>query len=701
MSALRRLFAPALAVTLGAAALASSASGGAPCADDGGVLAVKLQPCNLEVDGGEDAWHPGDSFFIHWDNPSQGGGSPLAATHYEVRSPTGTVIGVGEQRLGWVTDGVNARVSPAPGAYTFEVWLENANGDEGARATAKLRYDPARPNGVVPEAVPGWLGRADFPLTLRIEHPAGSPPLSGIRGYAVSIDRSPLGDPCADTFLCTDAETDLRDGVAGDSLAVPGLPEGTSHVHAVTVSGAGMKSAPAGHTDINVDLTDPVTTLAGVPDGWANRAVTVTAQAVDDGSGMGAGAFTAIRLDGGAPRIEPGNAVSATAIDEGVHYFSFYARDAAGNANDGGTSGIVPNRQPSTATVRIDRGLPSVSFANSQSPLDPEAIEVRVADSLSGPDLTRGLIEVRRAGTSDLFQPLPTAPDGGRLLARWDSDSYPAGTYAFRATGYDAAGNSVTTARRGNGSRMEVTNPLKLRTALWAGFGGRAVGKRHCVTRGRHRRCRRITGSDFGQRPRELHVPYGNGARYSGRLSAGLGTGLAGIAVQVTERFDPGARESDRTTTARTNGNGVFSVRLAAGPGRQIEARFGGDRTRSRSSSSASRINVATRIRMRSSRPRAKIGGRPVIFHGRVGAAGAAVPPDGKTIQLQFRVPRLVPWTQFRTIQTDARGRFRFPYAFSDDDSRGVAFQFRAFATAQSGWPYEPAASRPITVIGR
>jgi hypothetical protein len=171
--------------------------------------------------------------------------------------------------------------------------------------------------------------------------------------------------------------------------------------------------------------------------------------------------------------------------------------------------------------------------------------------------------------------------------------------------------------------------------------------------------------------------------------------------VRVTERFDPGASEPDRTTTARTGADGVFTVWLAPGPSRQVEAVFAGHRTASRSSAGTARLLVGGGVRLRASSPVARIGGRPVIFNGRVGAAGAAIPPDGKTIQLQFRVPGIVPWTEFRTIQTDAQGRFRFPYGFSDDDSRGVGFQFRAFAPAQSGWPFEPAASNPVTITGR
>jgi hypothetical protein len=69
-------------------------------------------------------------------------------------------------------------------------------------------------------------------------------------------------------------------------------------------------------------------------------------------------------------------------------------------------------------------------------------------------------------------------------------------------------------------------------------------------------------------------------------------------------------------------------------------------------------------------------------------------------VELQFRYPG-AGWSGFRTVQTDAHGRFRYAYRFSDDDSRGVRFQFRAYAKGREGWPYEPAASRPIAVTGR
>ena len=44
---------------------------------------------------------------------------------------------------------------------------------------------------------------------------------------------------------------------------------------------------------------------------------------------------------------------------------------------------------------------------------------------------------------------------------------------------------------------------------------------------------------------------------------------------------------------------------------------------------------------------------------------------------------------------------YTFAYRFVDDESRGVAFQFRAVARRESEWPYGAAVSPPRTVVGR
>ena len=87
------------------------------------------------------------------------------------------------------------------------------------------------------------------------------------------------------------------------------------------------------------------------------------------------------------------------------------------------------------------------------------------------------------------------------------------------------------------------------------------------------------------------------------------------------------------------------------------------------------------------------------MFSGRIAHPEAPLPKAGLPVQLEFRLPGMA-WTQFRTVQSDASGRFRYPYSFTDDDSAGVRFLFRASVPAAGGWPFAPATSRPIAVFG-
>ncbi|HET7177197.1 MAG TPA: hypothetical protein VFI63_00770 [Solirubrobacterales bacterium] len=654
-----------------AASFALQAAGAAAAVDP-----VSFHPYDLRVYEGEETWHTSNAFSLSWTNPEDPSNrfvSPVAAVHYRVLDRLGAVV-IGDTRIAGPRYWINPLTVPdIPDYYTAEVWLEDALGFQGAAASARLLFDDERPAPVAPTPPTGWIDRNAIPYPLHIDHPATTP-ISGIEGYAISVDSSPEGEPCAADDRCLDSEIDLRGGVDDDTLPLPELPEGTSYAHAVAVSGSGMRSSTTGTAVLRVDRTLPVTRLAGAPSGWSSQPVTLTATATDALSGMRAsgpsGPFTAIRVDGGAPTTASGGAVSATVIGEGVHEVAYYARDAAGNVDDGGDSNGLPNEPPSTAAVRIDRESPSVSFVNSQDPREPELIEARVLDSLSGPDPSRGWIGVRRAGSGDRFEALPTEADGAGLRARWDSDSWPAGDYEFRASGYDAAGNATTTTRRASGAAMVLSNPLKTPVSL--------------SRRG----------------PAERLLPYGRGAPFSGRLVAGLSTPLAGMPVRIVERFEPGSSDSERVSTVWTDSEGNFAARLAPGPSREVTAAFAGTPTLSRAATHALRLRVRSGLRLRVSSAVARVGGRPLVFSGRARAAGCAIPPGGKAIQLQFRLPGL-PWSEFRTVQTDARGRFRYAYRFSDDDSRGGRFQFRAFAPAQGGWPYEPGGSRPVAVRGR
>ena len=586
---------------------------------------------------------------------------------------------------------------PAPGTYTVEAQTRTENG-EGVPLTTTLRVDNQQPGAVAPVVDRVWF-RGDVPPLVRIAHPVGPLPPSGIRGYAVSLRRDSAEPPCAGPDRCSELETDLRAGIDGDAISLGLLPEGVHVVSAVAVSNTGMRSAATASAPVRIDATRPDLSMDSGGNGWSNHPVRVVARASDPLSGMAAagptGPRTTIAIDGGAPTVTAGAEATAIVSGSGVHTVAASARDAAGNVRGEGLGS-----PPLAGVVKIDEAPPTIAFTRASDPSDPELLEAALADPLSGPAPVGGSIGVRPHGSEHAFEPLPTRSADGRLSAHWNSDAYPLGAYEFRATGYDAVGNPASSTRRGNGTPMVLLNPVKDRSAVRFGFGGRQLVWHRCVRSGEGRRCRREVIEAFGQRPATRDVPYGRGVQVGGQAVSASGAPLAGVAVELVESFDEGATASTRVTNLQTGPDGSFFARLAPGPSRQVEARFGGSRQLTRSTSRALRLGVQTSVRFRASTAQAAIGGRPVLFSGRVLRAEATIPEYGRPVQLQFRLPGS-PWTEFRTVQTDQLGRFRYPYSFSDDDSRGVRFLFRAYIPPQPGWPYEPAASRPVAVTGR
>jgi hypothetical protein len=633
----------------------------------GGALAPGAASADLKVEA-EDSWHADRSFDFQW-QPSPPPGQPAQAA-YRLYDSQGKQVRALTRSLGAMLDPFV--VPPTPDAYTLEAWLEDAAGGKGAPSTATLRFDDTVPPPPALQPPAGWLIAIDA-ATLEIG-PAPTPlPLSGLRGYAVSVDRGSA--PCAGPTRCTADEVDLV-GNEG-SLSLGTLPEGVNFARVVAVSGSGVAS-PVATAELKVDGTPPLLSLHGAPAGWSDGPVKVTAVATDPLSGMAAagplGPFTAVAVDGASPARALGGSVTTWVTGSGVHEVEYFARDAAGNVADGSAGAPLP----ATATVRIDEDPPTVAFAAAQDPAEPERIEAFVDDSLSGPSRERGSIAVRLAGTRSRFEQLPTQVEGNRLVARWDSDSYPPGKYEFLATGFDLAGNAGTGTGRERGGTMVLVSPLKTPAFLEAGFLGKGTS---------------LQGS--------RRARYGRGVRFGGRLSTAAGAPPAGLEVAVTEIFGPGAKPSRRTTYARTGADGRFEVRLAPGPSREVVAGFVGNRVLTRASGASARLEVPASVRLRASAATARIGGAPVVFTGRVAAAGTeAAAVKGLPVELQFRF-RGGRWSEFRTVETDARGRFRYAYRFSDDDSRGVRFQFRAHVKGREGWPYGPGSSRPVSVTGR
>ena len=639
------------------------------------------------------SWQAENRFVLMWDpNPA----GSLSVVHWSISGADGKAFGFGSDPNHWNATTVSV---PRPGVYTFEAndWAANRIGPEqfGPTVKAPLYFDDARP-GPVSIAAPAWVA-AGTVVPIRLAPPAAPPPISGLAGYAVSVDGAAEGMPCARADRCAGGELDLPGGVEQSSITLPAPPEGISYVHAVAVSGSGMASSRVATTAIGVDGTAPRVRLEGVPAGWAAGPVHLTALATDELAGMAAagpgGPLTAIGVDGAPPVQAPGPSASASVTGEGAHQVAFWARDAVGNAGDGS----LPFAHPQTATVRIDETAPTVRFV-AADPDDPERIEALVGDALSGPSVARGVIALRPAGGGGRFEPLPTAVEPGRLVARWSSDDFPHGPYEFRATGYDAAGNSATD-QSGDGAPLVLTNPVKREARVAFGFGAAALVYPRCARAHGRRHCRSATVRSFARRPPNRTVPCCHGAVVGGRLLDAAGAPLPGQAVEVVETFAPGAPAGTRRTPLRTDDAGYFHTRLAPGPSRLVEADFAGTRHLTRAAGRTLRLRVRAAVRMKASTARAFVGGAPVVFSGRIVHPEAAIPARGLPVELEFRLPGMA-WTQFHTIQSDAAGRFTFPYSFNDDDSAGVRFLFRAFVPATAGWPFVPATSLPVPVTG-
>jgi hypothetical protein len=317
------------------------------------------RPVHLRVAGGEDNWHADDDFRLDWDHQA----AAVTAIDFWVRDSAGRVA-IPETHLPWRGDAIQSihippapgRQTATPGRYTADVWLEGAGGERGVPESATLLLDNARPDPIGLTAPAGWVP-GGVPVVVRLAHSASPPPVSGIRGYAVSAGPGSGLPPCAGPERCTEAETGLPGGEA-ERISIGPLPEGTSAIRAVAVSGSGMRSEEAGTVTVRVDATAPQVALSGVPSGWVRDPVRVTAVAADALSGMAptgpTGPFTALAVDGGVPATRDGDSVSAVVSGDGVHRIAFYARDAAGNIVDGNGAEQPPSASPGSR-IRLNR----------------------------------------------------------------------------------------------------------------------------------------------------------------------------------------------------------------------------------------------------------------------------------------------------------------------------------------------------------
>ncbi|HEX2160411.1 MAG TPA: hypothetical protein VHF88_01140, partial [Thermoleophilaceae bacterium] len=85
-------------------------------------------------------------------------------------------------------------------------------------------------------------------------------------------------------------------------------------------------------------------------------------------------------------------------------------------------------------------------------------------------------------------------------------------------------------------------------------------------------------------------------------------------------------------------------------------------------------------------------GGRPVLFHGRV---GRPVPRNGKLVEVQAHFRGR--WRTISTVRSRRGGRWQFRYRFQAA-TRRATYRLRARAPVEAGYPFAAGASRPVRV---
>ncbi len=168
-------------------------------------------PRSLGVAGGE-GWRRVNDFDLAWSNPDQGVASPIWGAYWRITGPAGYDTGV-QFAPGRDVAAVPDRALPAPGLYSFHVWLRDEAGNDAASTAIEtpLRYDNVPP-AVAFAAVDG----DGFPDSVSTD---------------VADDLSgPVGGEIRYRRLGADAWTDLRarfsrDGQPGRAQLLARLPE--------------------------------------------------------------------------------------------------------------------------------------------------------------------------------------------------------------------------------------------------------------------------------------------------------------------------------------------------------------------------------------------------------------------------------------------------------------------------------------------
>jgi hypothetical protein len=197
------------------------------------------------------------------------------------------------------------------------------------------------------------------------------------------------------------------------------------------------------------------------------------------------------------------------------------------------------------------------------------------------------------------------------------------------------------------------------------------------------------TGADLGGQLRTRATVTSNAQPViRGSLRDGGGSPVVGATVCIYETVDLPDASRQLIRTATTQDNGRFATRMDAGPSRRVDLIY-----RFNDKVLGGRVQLDSRVVPTLVIPRKNLrNGDAARFKGSVPGPNA----DGRAVAMQARVGRK--WRTFKQLRTDSEGRFRGKYRFTQTQGR-VGYLFRALVKRQSGYPYDPGASRKRKLV--
>ncbi|MGH2936769.1 MAG: hypothetical protein ACRDPE_01450 [Solirubrobacterales bacterium] len=372
-----------------------------------------------------------------------------------------------------------------------------------------------------------------------------------------------------------------------------------------------------------------------------------------------------------------GAEVDTTVLADGTHTLQGCAVDF------GGGQGCAP-----AVHIQVDNSPPTVEFAAA-----PEGqVVATVSDAFSGP--AGGMIAVRRAD-SESWADLPTTVEHGGTL-RAQLPELGGGTFFFRATATDAAGNSGSAQLRASGSALEVRRQL---AGAGDGSGPAARGGRRGARgrgRGTHLVVRLVSEERGSRAASPLTVDFGTAAKLRGRLTDAHGDGVPNQPVTVVLRAPGGAAGAPERHRLLTDRAGRFALRLEPRTSRRVLVSFhgGGGLRPAHGRPLALKVRAAVSLAAVPSRLRT---GDSVTLSGRVRPGAARIPRRGKVVAIQYLERASGRWRPALVVRTDGRGRFHVRYRFRYITG-AARIRLRATALPEAGWPYAAGSSPPVTV---